>query len=125
MSVGVAECARHAVEDLGGQLREQPLCLDGSERARVLGEEDVGGRVVALLGDRRGELGAVAVADLDVDAGLLLEPLEQRCDELLLAARVDRQLAVTAASAAPARGRTDRENGADERESITLRIASS
>ena len=89
VAVRIAEARGHAVERCLRQLREQPFALDGAERARVLREEDVGGRVVALLGDRRRELGAVAVAHLDVDARLLLEALEERLDELLLAARVD------------------------------------
>ena len=39
--------------------------------------------------DEQGEVGGVAVADVDVDAGLLGELLEQRADEVLGAAGVD------------------------------------
>ena len=67
---------------------EQALGSDGAKRACVLGEEHVGRARVAFLGDCCRELGAVAVAHLDVDAGLLLELLEERLDDLLLATRV-------------------------------------
>ncbi len=96
MAVRVAEACGHAVECGLRQLREQALALDGAERAGVLREEHVCGRVVALLGDRRRELGAVAVAHLDVDPGLLLEAVEERLDELLFAARVHDELLVRA-----------------------------
>ena len=85
-------------QGLGGELGEQAFLGDRPERARVLGEEDVGRRVLALLGDRRGELGAVAVADVELDAGVLLELLEEILDEALLAARVDGDVAVLAAA---------------------------
>ena len=94
--------ARRRDRALRGQLRE--LRVDRSERAGVLREEHVGRRVVAFLGDRRGELGAVAVAHLDFDAGLVVELLEERLDELLLAARVDRERVVRAAVAPAAAG---------------------
>ena len=45
--------------------------VDRAERPRVLREEHVRRRVVALLGDRRRELGAVAVANVDLDSRLL------------------------------------------------------
>ncbi len=86
-AVGIAEPRVDPVEHGVGQRRE--LLLDRAERARILREEDVGGRVAALLGDRRGELGAVRIAHLDLDARLRFEALEERLDDLFLAARVD------------------------------------
>ena len=79
-------------EDVIGELRQPVLGRERPEGAGVLGEEDVGGAVVALLEDRRGELGGAAVADLDVDPALLLEAGEDRADELLAAAAVDDEL---------------------------------
>ena len=80
--------------------QHRELLVDRAERAWVLREEDVGGRVVAFLGDRRRELGAVAVADLDLGARLLLEAVEERRDDLLLAAGVDDELVLVPAAAA-------------------------
>ena len=102
-AVVVAEALVDRLEHVVRQLRE--LLVDRAERARVLREEDVGGRVVALLRDRRRELGAVAVADLDLDARLLLEPLEERLDELLLAAGIDDERVLVAAAPAATRQR--------------------
>ena len=102
----LADAVQHVVGQLG------QLLVDRAERAWILREEDVGGRVVALLGDRRRELRAVGVAHLDVDAGLLLEPLEERRDELLLAAGVDDQR-VALAAVVPAAAR-QREHGEQE-----------
>jgi hypothetical protein len=89
--VGVAEALVDPPEEVVRKLGEKAFLLHRAERARVLGEEDVGRARVALLGDRRGELRAVAEAHLDVGARLLLEHLEERLDDLLLAARVDGQ----------------------------------
>ena len=108
-----------------GQLCE--LRVDRAERARVLREEDVGRRVLALLGDRRRELGAVAVAHLDLDPGLLGELLEERRDELFLAAGVDGQRIVGASSAArgrepPGRGRRRRPPSAFTSRNLHVRV---
>jgi hypothetical protein len=90
-------------EQLPGQRRE--LRLDGPERARVLREEDVCGRVVALLGDLRGQLGGVAVANLDGQPAGLFEVLDQVADQRLVAAGVDRQVGVFAAASRDGRER--------------------
>ena len=95
----------------GGQRRE--LRLDRSERARVLREEDVGGRVVALLLDLRGQLGRVAVADLDLQArSRFSKSLTRSPIELLVAAGVDRQVGVLTAAAG---GRDEHEQGEEDR----------
>ena len=81
-----------------GELGEEALGCDRPERAGVLGEEDVGRCVLALLGDGRGQLGAVAVANVELDAGLFFELVEKVLDEALLAARIDGDVAVLAAA---------------------------
>src|SRR5690606_37208983 len=85
----VTKPVRHAVELLVRQLDEATLGRESAERASVLAEEDVGGRVVTLLEDLRGHLGGVAVADLHADAGGLLEVGDEGPDQLLVATRVD------------------------------------
>ena len=98
MPLRVGEALVDLRQGLGGELGEQAFLGDRPERACVLGEEDVGGRVLALLGDGRGELGAVAVADVELDAGLLLELLEEILDETLLPPGIDGDVAVLAAT---------------------------
>src|SRR3546814_9475562 len=56
---------------------------------RVLGEEDVGRRRLALGHDLVGELEVLAVAQLDLDAGLLLEDRGHLLEELLVLRVVD------------------------------------
>ena len=114
--IGVGELARVVGEDASATADADPVAVVGRNRAStrsrrssgsgasrpsaarapegtaVLGEEDVGRAVVALLEDRRGELRGARVADLDVDAGRLLEPREDRADELLAATGVDDDL---------------------------------
>ena len=71
------------------------------------------GELVALRVDEQGEVGRVVVADVDADAGLLGELLEQRADQLLLAAGVDREpVAVARRARLPAeQGRDQRQDG--------------
>ena len=95
----IREPLLHLVQRLRRELGQQALLPDRAQRARVLREEDVRRRVVALLGDRRRELGAVAVADVDRDPGRLLELLEETLDEILLPTRVHRDVALLAAAA--------------------------
>ena len=63
------------------------------ERAGVLAVVDVGGRTPTLFANRQRELRRVAVADLDVDARLLFEALDQRADQRFAATGVDDQVA--------------------------------
>ena len=74
-----------------------------AEGAGVLAEEHVGGRVVALLEDLGRHLGGVAVADVDVEPRLLLELLDQRSDQVLVAAGVDHEVGVVVAARRRAR----------------------
>ena len=55
------------------------------QHAGVLGEEEVGLGALALLEELRGELARPGVANLDVDSRLVLELVEQRADEVLVA----------------------------------------
>jgi hypothetical protein len=45
----------------------------------------------------RGQLGALSPADVELDAGLLLELLKERFDDFFLATRVDREGTVVGA----------------------------
>ena len=81
---------RTSSSDLVRQLGQAVVGVEEADRAGALRQEDVGGALVALLVDEQRQLGRVAVADVDVDAGLLGELLEQRADQLLRAAAVDR-----------------------------------
>ena len=68
---------------------EQVTLVEVADGPGRLREEHVGGRLVALLFDQQGEVGRVAVAHVDVDARLLGEAVEDRCDELLGASGID------------------------------------
>ena len=78
--VGVAVARRDQLEDVVGQLGEQAGLLDRADRARLLGEEDVGGRVRALLDQGRGEVAGLAEARLDVGVGLGLVGVDRAAD---------------------------------------------
>ena len=81
-----------AREQLGGQLGEQALLGEEADRAGALREEDVGRRAVALLaraaarGRRSRRSGRRSRCPVS-----LREVLEQRADEVLAAAGVDRR----------------------------------
>ena len=81
-----------------------------------MAEEDAGWSLFAFLADRRCQLGAVAVANFNFAAGVLLfEPFNQRPYVLFVAAGVDRQAAAVAglsaaAGLAAAGGRADRDD---------------
>ncbi len=82
-ALGVAKPLRDHLQD---SVRERiELSLDRAQGARILRPENVRRGVLGLLCDRRRELGAVAVAHLDLDPRLVREQLEERGDELLLA----------------------------------------
>ena len=81
----------HGRGHAGRQRREEAGVRNRAEGAGVLGEEDIGGRAVALLHQLSGEFGGRPVADLGVDARGLLEGLDQWSDQGLAAARVDHQ----------------------------------
>ena len=96
---GAWSSAGTAVEESCGQRGEPAEAVEVADGAGALGQEDVGRRAVALGLDLEGEVGGRAVADGDVDAGLLGELLEDRLDEGELAAGVDRELVAVAAAA--------------------------
>ena len=84
--VPASGCARASRVDR----REQALVLQVLERRRVLGVDHVGGRVRALGDDLVGERVLVVVADVDLDAGRLLEARDERVGRLLVLAVVER-----------------------------------
>ena len=61
----------------------QPCLVEEADRAGRLRDEDVDVGLVALGVDRQREVGGVAVADVDLDAGLLAELVEQGPDQVL------------------------------------------
>ncbi len=86
----------HLVEARLRQLRQHALLGQGAERTGVLREEQAGLGAVALLQDLRGQFGAVAVAHLDLGADGLLQLVEDRLDQLLVAPGVDDEGGVAA-----------------------------
>ena len=76
----VLEARVDQVERRARERREQAALGEVGRRAGALAPEDVGRRAVALLGQQQGELGRVAVADVDRDVLLLGELLEQGAD---------------------------------------------
>jgi hypothetical protein len=90
-AVRVAEPLLYSLQDLPGQRAQKLPVGYGSQRPGVLGEKDVRGTVRALFQDGRGELRRVPVANLDVYAALLLEPLDDRAYQLLVAPGVHDQ----------------------------------
>ena len=80
------------VQQFARQPLQTPRGRQGTQRAGVLGEEDVGGRAVAFLQDDRRQLGGVAVAGDDANACFPGESLEDGSDQLLAAAGVNDQL---------------------------------
>ena len=97
-AVAGVEAFGDEVEHVVRKRAEQTLLIEVPDRAGRLRQEHVGGRLVALLVDEQGQVGGVAVAHLDVDAGLLREPVEDRLDQVLRPARVDRHRVTTAGS---------------------------
>ena len=96
----VLEVGVDKVEHRPRQRRQEVPVGEVGGGARALPPEDVGRGAVALLGEQQGELGRVAVADVDRDALLLGEPLQQGADQVLGAPGVDRErLAVRSAAA--------------------------
>ena len=82
-----------------GDPPELIVAMEPRLRALGLRDEEVGGAVVAFLEEGRGHLRCRAVAALDDDAGLFLELVEHRTDEVGRATGVDDEanLVVTAA----------------------------
>ena len=68
----------------------RPCLIEEADRPGRLRQEHVGRRLVALLGDQQRQIGRVAVAHLDGDAGLLGEAIQDRLDQVLRPAGVDR-----------------------------------
>jgi hypothetical protein len=111
-AVAVAEAGVDLVEHAGLQLAEVPLAGQEAGRPRALGQEHVGRGPVALLVQQQGQLGRVAVLDVDGDAGLLVELLQQGPDQVLGAPGVDGQgVAVAAAAGQPQGEQGDGDDG--------------
>ena len=79
------------LDDVVGQRGEQACLGEDAGRADLLGQEHVGRGGVALLEQLGAHLGGVPVADLDLDAGVLDELIDQRLDELFVPAAVEHQ----------------------------------
>ena len=94
-AVGV-EALGHEGEHVVGERAEATLLVEEADRPGRLREEHVGGRLLALLLDEQRQVGGVAVANVDVDARLLRESIEDRLDQVLRPARVDRDRATAA-----------------------------
>ena len=75
---------------LVGQRGEESGLGEHTDRPDLLGIEHVGGGVLALLEQLGAHLGGVAVADVDLDAGVVGELLDEGRDEFLVAAGVER-----------------------------------
>src|ERR687893_571934 len=74
-----------------GPLARPVFSLQNAQGTRILGEEEGGRAVLALLDDGGGKLGRLAVPHLNVYATPLLELLEDGADELFAAPGVDHQ----------------------------------
>ena len=84
--VGGGEAGRHGLRDVVRQVREQVGVAQCAERTGILGQEDLGGRLFALFQQQGAEFGRVALTHVDGDLGLGLELVDQRLNELLVAA---------------------------------------
>ena len=71
------EILRHLRQRVGVDRREQAGLVDQRHRRRILGQEHVGRRGRALLDDLVGEIDVAALAERDLDAGLLGEASAQ------------------------------------------------
>ena len=91
VAVGRVVLGRDRVEQRVGERLQPPGLVEKGDRARTLGDEDVGRRVVALGVDQQGQFARVAVADVDAEVVVLGELLEQRPDEVGCAPGVDGQ----------------------------------
>ena len=89
-SVDVAEGSRDQGGNLVADGSEPALAGQEPDRARTLGDEDVGRATIAFLVDQKGEIGRLAVANLHVDPGMVDEGLEEGSDQVGGTARVDR-----------------------------------
>lgn len=77
--------------DAWGSFSSSPLVERAPRAPAVLGEEQSGLGPVALFLDLGGEFGALAVADGDRGADGLLELVEERLDQFLVASGVDHE----------------------------------
>jgi len=90
---GRAELRGDEVTHVVGQHGQRSLQFERSERARVLREEQVRRARVTLLEDGRRQFRGVAVADLQLDVGGLLEVGEHLSHQFFAPTRVDRERA--------------------------------
>ena len=103
------ETGRNLADGRLRQTCEQPAGAHKAERARLLRPVHVGGAVPALLHERGRECGRRCVPDVELDAGRPREPIHDRLDERLLAARVDRERAALGRRRRGADARQERE----------------
>ena len=88
VALGVGEAGVDPGHHLVGQRLEQPFERHETQGPRVLGQEHVGRGAIPLGEDRGGQFRALPVTDLQLDPGLLGEPIEQRADQVLAPTRV-------------------------------------
>ncbi len=93
VTVGGVVLRRHPGQGGRVELGQEVLLLQGHQGRRVLGVEHVGRRARALLLDLLGQHVLVVGPDLDLDARLGLEGLDQRIGGLLVLAAVEGQAA--------------------------------
>ena len=102
------EALGDAVEDIVGERAQKALLIEIPDGTGRLGQEHVGWRLVGLLPDQQRQIRGVSVPRLDSDPRLLREAIEDRLDQVLGPARVDRHRATAggpAIGAAPGEGR--------------------
>ena len=106
-----AEPPGHEVEDrVLARCRRRPFESRNPVDPGLWERNTSAGRLVALLVDQQREVRRVAVADVDADAGVVGELLEQRLDQLLVAPRVDREAVVARAGARAERADHEKEH---------------
>ncbi len=88
VAIGVGETGVDPGHHLVGERLEETFQRHQTKGARVLGKEHVGRGALPLGEDRGRQFGALPVADLQLDPGLLGEPIEQRADQVLAPTRV-------------------------------------
>ena len=85
--VAVGDAVQDVVVDTG----EHSEVVQEAGRTGAPGEEHVGGRLVALLGQQEGQVVGRPVPHVEGDPGVSGERFEDRTDELLAATGVDGQ----------------------------------
>ena len=115
---------RNLIEGVGVEVGEQPGLLDGGHRGGVLGQEDVGGRRVALGDQLVAEFGVAALAVGHLDAGLLGEGVDPLLGQRLMLRVVDQQFVAVARTRAGGQCRARRQRSTRVRRSGSNGVAS-